>query len=89
MTPGKLLALLAPAADLGVVPWAALITAVSSLITTIIWVTYKLHRDAVRAHDKRADDWKTACEREQQRNDEQTRQILAIVDTVKTLGKPS
>lgn len=76
-------------ADVGAMPWAVLIPALSGVVTTVIWVTYKLHRDAVRAHDQRAADWKAAAEREQARNDEQAKQLLAVLEAVKTLGKPS
>jgi hypothetical protein len=77
------------AADAGVIPWAALITAVSTLATTIIWVVYRLHKDAIAAHDKRADAWQAAAERQDARNDVLVHQVVTIVEGVKTLGKQS
>lgn len=53
----------------------------------ITWVLYRLHRDAVAAHDKRAVDWKTAHDDQVARNAELQGQLNHIYSAITTMGK--
>jgi hypothetical protein len=55
----------------------------SGVFGLVTLVAYWLHRDAVRAHDQRADDWKAAYEREVDRADERERQLEHILTAVR------
>jgi hypothetical protein len=55
----------------------------SGVFGLVMLVAYWLHRDAVRAHDQRATDWKTAYEREVARADERERQLEHILTAVR------
>lgn len=50
-------------------------------------VAYYLHRDSVRAHDKRATEWKSAYEAATKRADEADRQRNEIIDAVKKIAE--
>jgi hypothetical protein len=52
-------------------------------LAAVAWVFALLHRSAIRAHDQRADDWRTAAELERQRADETSRQLLELLGAVK------
>lgn len=49
-------------------------------------IGYWLHRDAVRAHDLRAQEWKAAYDREVERGDERERQLAHIIAAVRQVS---
>lgn len=55
----------------------------------IIWWIRAAHRDAIQAHEKRADDWKIAAKAHEARADDLQKQLLHILGAVKsTAGAP-
>ena len=57
-----------------IAPWLA-----GGGLTTAAWIVYKLHKDAVDAERRRADDWKTAAEAAQARADVRDSQIATLL----------
>lgn len=49
----------------------------------ILWIGYKLHVDAVRTHDKRAEEWRLAYEREAARSAVRDEQLAHVLGAVK------
>lgn len=53
------------------------------IIGAVASVFGMLHRSAVRAHERRADDWRSAFELERHRADEATRQLATLLGAVR------
>lgn len=53
------------------------------VVAGITWVLGLFHRSAIRAHERRADDWRAAYDAERARADEATRQLAAMLGAVK------
>lgn len=61
----------------------------SGVFGLIVWWIRNTHRDAIRAHEQRASEWKAAAEANAARADDLTRQLLHILGAVKsTAGAP-
>lgn len=74
-------------ADLSLIGLLPLI-AQTGVFGGIVWAIVHLHRDAVEAHDRRANDWKTAHDAQVERNLELLGQLNHIYSVVTTIGKP-
>lgn len=56
----------------------------SGVFGLIVWWIRHTHRDAIRAHDQRATEWRNAFEEESARNDDLQKQLMHILGAVKT-----
>lgn len=54
----------------------------TGFVGIIAYFGYKLHMDAVRTHDKRAEEWKRAAEKASERADVRDQQIAHILSAV-------
>lgn len=61
-----------------VLPWLAQ----GGGLGIVAWVGVVLHRSAIRAHERRADDWKASAELHSTRADERSRQLMHVLAAV-------
>lgn len=59
-------------------PWLAQ----GGVVGILAWVGVMLHRSAIRAHERRADDWHTAADLQAARADERSRQLMHVLAAV-------
>jgi hypothetical protein len=64
----------------------AQLAAEGGIMGAVIWAMVWLHRSAVAAEQRRADDWRSVAKLASDRADERDRQLISLLSAVREVG---